>query len=259
MVGQKPQVQTTRRALSLGFARSKTQHRLLVGKLALSKVLFACACLFSGAAQADDTAVVVWDFDCLELTRSDIAASCQWSRAMSEMLLEQLLAYPGVRVVERARLREILDEQKLGSSAVADEDARIRLGRIAGAKRMIFGSLITLGDNVRADVRLVSTETSQILGAQEASAKTADLPAAMAQAARALVTQMGYGKTGGTTGNMSAVSPGTLLLFDQGLALMDRQDFAAALDIFKKLLAKDAEFKPAERQLKIALDKLTRQ
>ncbi|OIN90797.1 MAG: hypothetical protein AUJ20_13390 [Comamonadaceae bacterium CG1_02_60_18] len=256
-MGPHQQVQTGRQTFFRAVPGSKSG--LLACQQSIVKWLLAWLCLFANAVHADDAAVAVWDFDCLELSRVGVSASCQLSRVMSEILLEQLLAYPGVRVVERARLREILDEQKLGSSALADEDARIRLGRIAGAKRMIFGSLITLGDIVRADVRLVSTETAQILGAQEASANTADLPAAMAVAARALVTQMGYGKTGGQTGTLTQVSAGTLTLFDQGLALMDRQDFAAAIEVFKKILTGDAEFKPAERQLRMALDKLTRQ
>jgi len=216
---------------------------------------FACA-----IASAQTTVLAVWDFDCLALTHSGVPETCPLSRAMSEVLASQLLQYPQIQLVERARLREILDEQKLGSSALADEDTRIRLGRIAGAKRMVFGSLITLGGTTRADVRMVSVETSQILTSQDASSKTDELDTAMAHVAQGLVRHLGYNTTSSQKGPATTpVSRAALALFDQGLASMDRKDFDTAIDLFKKALATDPDFKPAERQLQIALDHLTRQ
>jgi len=229
------------------------------GSTLLKVALGLSSCIGCGIASAQGTVLAVWDFDCLELTRSGVPGECPLARAMSEVLAGQLLRYPQIQLVERARLREILDEQKLGSSALADEDTRIRLGRIAGAKRMVFGSLITLGGTTRADVRLVSVETSQILTSQDASAKTDELDAAMAQLAQGLVRQLGYDTASIKDPATSPTSPATLALFDQGLACMDRKDFETAIELFKKALASDRDFKPAERQLQIALDHLTRQ
>lgn len=223
------------------------------------KALLAISSLFGAGAQADAISIAVWDFDNHEVNHSSAPALSPLSRALSELLVEQLLFYPTVQVVERMRLREVLDEQKLGSSDLADEDARIRLGRIAGAQYMIFGSLISLGDYSRVDVRLVSVQTSQILTAHEASAKTDDLGTAMEDVARTLATSIGHGKTNSGNIHSPNATPATLMLFDQGLALMDQKAFIAAIDVFKKILTNSAGFAPAERQLQIALENLTRQ
>lgn len=223
------------------------------------KALLAMSCLFGGHVHAAGMVIAVWDFDFHEVALPNTPALNHLSRALSEILNEQLLSYPGVQVVERMRLREILDEQKLGSSTLADEDARLRLGRIVGAQHMIFGSLVSLGDVTRADVRLVSVQTSQVLSSHEASARTDELGTTMVDVARALATSMGYGKTSHQNMRAQKADPATLMFFDQGLALMDLKDFSAAIDVFKKILANNAEFAPAERQLQIALENLTRQ
>lgn len=223
------------------------------------KVLLVLSSLFGANVHASGMVIAVWDFDFHEVALPNTPALSQLSRALSEILNEQLLSYPGLQVVERMRLREILDEQKLGSSALADEDARLRLGRIAGAQHMIFGSLVSLGGVTRADVRLVSVQTSQVLTSHEASAKTDELSTAMVDVARALASSLGHGKTASQMITAPNATPATLMFFDQGLALMDLKDFVAAIDVFKKILTSNADFAPAERQLQIALEKLSRQ
>lgn len=241
------------------FSGLQKRGRCLFNQI-LGKVLLVMSCLFGSAAQADGmVAIAVWDFDSHAVDLPNGSAPSQLSRALSEILIEQLLNYPGIQVVERMRLREILNEQKLGSSALADEDARLRLGRIAGAQHMIFGSLISLADFSRVDVRLVSVQTSQVLTSHEASAKTDELGTAMVDVARELATSIGHGKTSIENIQSPNANPATLMLFDQGLAMMDLKDFVSAIDVFKKILTLSAGFTPAERQLQIALEKLTRQ
>jgi curli biogenesis system outer membrane secretion channel CsgG len=211
---------------------------------------------------AQQASVAVWDFDSHALQSSASAPADNLSRALSEILLEQLMTYPGVRVVERSRLREILDEQKLGSSALADEDARLRLGRIAGAQQMVFGSLMRIGEMTRVDVRLVSVATSQVLAAQELSGSAQELVATMHSVARELATSLlgakMVGRDGGATSN-AATSAATLARFDAALSLMDHKDFSGALEALKNILLTDPTFTPAERQITIALEQLSRQ
>ena len=65
------------------------------------------------------------------MDRPDTSALAPVARPVSEILIEELQACPGLRAVERSRLRDILDEQKLGSSPLADADTRLRLGHLA--------------------------------------------------------------------------------------------------------------------------------
>ncbi len=219
-------------------------------------------CLLCGPALAQG-GVAVWDFDHHGLDGPQASALAPVSRALSELLIEALLAQPGLQVVERSRLREILDEQKLGSSALADGDTRLRLGRLAGAKHMVFGSLVQIGDMARLDVRLVAVATTEVLAAQEISGPLQELGEGLQGAAQLFASRLG-----GVSGMGASASPGgasggasvaTLTRFDAALALMDRKDYAAALDALQALLRTDPDFAPAERHIPIVLEKLARQ
>lgn len=224
------------------------------GGVLMLLVFLACA-----NALAQQGSVAVWDFDSYEVQNSTAAPADNISRALSEILLEQLLKYPGTRVVERSRLREILDEQKLGSSSLADEDARLRLGRIAGAQQMVFGSLMRIGEVTRIDVRLVSVATSQVLAAHELSGSTQDVVATMQVVARELVRSLPGGNNEAREDPATPTSAATLASFDAALVLMDRKDFSAALEALQKILQTDPTFTPAERQIAIALEQISRQ
>jgi curli biogenesis system outer membrane secretion channel CsgG len=224
------------------------------GGVLMLLVFLACA-----NALAQPANVAVWDFDSYEVQTSAAAPTDNISRALSEILLEQLVKYPGTRVVERSRLREILDEQKIGSSALADEDARLRLGRIAGAQQMVFGSLMRIGEIARIDVRLVSVATSQVLAAHEMSGSTQDVVATMQAVARELVRSLPGGSGVAAEGTATPTRVVTLASFDAALALMDRKDFSAALEALQNILRTDPGFSPAERQIAIALEQISRQ
>jgi TolB-like protein len=225
----------------------------------LMRWLLLLCWLGCGAALAQDATVAVWDFDSQELSTQPEAQLAGLSRALPEMLVEQLLSTPGVRVIERIRLREILDEQKLGSSVLADEAARLRLGRLAGAQHMVFGSLLSIAGITRVDVRLVSVATSQVLVSQEASGPAPELAAQMQGVGEALGRALGKSQEGARPGSASHADAKLLSGFDEGLALMDRKDFAGAIERFKALLQTHPDFTPAERQLRTALEQLSRQ
>ena len=53
-------------------------------------------------------------------------------------LMQALQATPGVRLVERDRLRQILSELQLGNAGVSDASRALRLGRIVAADLMVM-------------------------------------------------------------------------------------------------------------------------
>jgi len=73
----------------------------------------------------------------------------------------------GYQVVERQRLLFLLEELHLGSGVLADESTRLRLGRLCGARWMVFGGYQTIGGQARVDLRLVEVETGKVLKAAQ--------------------------------------------------------------------------------------------
>jgi hypothetical protein len=78
-------------------------------------------------------------------------------------------------VVEREALLRILSELNIGSSELADPQNRLQLGRITGARTMVFGSYMVIGDWMRLDVRQVEVESGRIRKAVSHMAPAGDL------------------------------------------------------------------------------------
>ena len=68
----------------------------------------------------------------------------------------------GFSVVERARLKDILEELKLAASGLAESDVAIDIGRLGVADGIIFGSFESISGNTNGTLRLVSVETGEI-------------------------------------------------------------------------------------------------
>ncbi|MBI3947162.1 MAG: tetratricopeptide repeat protein [Armatimonadetes bacterium] len=78
----------------------------------------------------------------------------------AEHLTTALARLRAVRVVERSHLKRILDEQKLGQSGLVDESKAAQIGKLAGARQVIVGSFIRIGNQMQINCRFVDTETS---------------------------------------------------------------------------------------------------
>jgi TolB-like protein len=81
-----------------------------------------------------------------------------------------------VRIVERKRLRQILEELQLGNPGLVDERTAARAGRLLGANALVLGSFLKFRDSVRIHVRVVKTETGEILSTGRVSGKFSRLP-----------------------------------------------------------------------------------
>ena len=74
------------------------------------------------------------------------------------------------QVVEREQLVLALEELHIGASALADEKTRLQIGRIIGARFMVFGGYLPMAGQTRVDLRLVEVEPGRIRYAARASA-----------------------------------------------------------------------------------------
>ncbi len=65
-------------------------------------------------------------------------------------------------VIERKRLDLILGELRLGNEKFVDEETRLKVGKMVGARYMVFGSYQVHGNIMRIDLRLVEVETGAV-------------------------------------------------------------------------------------------------
>lgn len=222
---------------------------------------FALTCLLLGATAAGWAqaaalpAVVVWDFDNQTAMSTLPAERIDYlRRSLSENLTVTLLQVQGLPVVERQRLKDLLAEQRLAASAMADEDTRLRLGKIVGAQRMVFGGFFVLGDEVQVHVRVVDTASSRVIFSDET---TTPLPAVMQQVA-AMNGRLARALGGSPAADTRSHPPEVWQAYDRALALADAGELDAAVTALQALLARDKDFTPAERQLVALLGKMAR-
>jgi TolB-like protein len=154
--------------------------------ICLGIALLAGSCATAPVAP-EKGAIAVWDLDDLSPGDSGVPPMGEF---LSAQIIEVLRKREDRAVVERQRLLLALEELRLGTSSLADEATRLSLGRISGARLMVFGGYQVFGGAVRIDLRLVEVETAKVLKAVQKTSSSAD-PQAMleiaGEAARDLV------------------------------------------------------------------------
>ncbi|MGH7504238.1 MAG: CsgG/HfaB family protein [Longimicrobiales bacterium] len=85
---------------------------------------------------------------------------------IQELLTTEFAANSSLRVVDRTRLREVLEEQNLGTSGRVDNETAARVGRIVGARYIVKGGFVDLYGDFRLDGHVVDVETTELIKAE---------------------------------------------------------------------------------------------
>jgi hypothetical protein len=128
-----------------------------------------------------EMAVAVWDLEDFSLglqNRPDLG------EFISARVIETIRAC-GHTLVERQRLLLALEELNIGSSTLADEATRLEIGRMVGARLMVFGGFQVIGEKMRLDLRLVEVERGLIIRAASKTISASDMNAWLSGAAEA--------------------------------------------------------------------------
>ena len=135
-------------------------------------IAFVAGCATKPVSYKEGTTIAVWDIEDLspmESGRPDLG------QLLSAKVIETLNETGRQTVVERERLLLALEELGLGTTSLVDEATRLRIGRIVGARLMVFGAYQVIADKMRLDLRLVEVESGSILKAAEKITSAADL------------------------------------------------------------------------------------
>ncbi len=141
--------------------------------------LFAAGCATSPDRKIDNqgTTVAVWNLENLSPLQS-IDRSFDLSDMgdiLSNAIVEAINSSKEYDVIERENLLLALEELGLGSSALADETTKLKIGKIIGARLMIFGGYIIIEDTVRFDIRLVDVESGAVVKSAQKVVKTTNI------------------------------------------------------------------------------------
>ncbi len=200
------------------------------------------------APNADAKRIAILYFD----NGSDNAELTRLRKGLADMLISDLSKIKLLNVIERARLEEILKEQKLNNSKEFDESTATRVGKLLGVQYILTGSFFDLMGSMRMDARMIDVETGKIIKSEGVDGPTNtffDLEKKLAiKIASGLNVDLASDSTY-TSVIKKPVNYETSLLFSDGLDLLDKGEKAKALEVFKKVLQKNPDFKPAQEAI----------
>ena len=110
----------------------------------------------------EGTSVAVWDLES-EVSEGSIVADM--GELLSATIIETFKESGKYNVVERQRLVLVLEELNIGASEMVSDSTRLEIGKIVGARLMVFGSYTGIGETIMLDLRKVEVETGRILKA----------------------------------------------------------------------------------------------
>ncbi len=177
-----------------------------------------------------------------------------FAKGLAELMINDLLATEAMRVIERARLEEILTELKLGEGRFADKSTFAKVGKLLGADYIVTGSILAVGKGKYILVpRMSIVELSEFVPLKNIPFDTDDVLAAEAQLVADIAALLT--KRGSITG---AIEPpkrnhklpfSTGVKYSQSLQAKDKKDPAAQKKLLAEVVKEQPDFKLAQLDL----------
>ena len=150
---------------------NKRLHRGRVSWLIAIALLWSLAVPFARAQEAAPQTIAILYFENNSVVDRDKLDPLK--KGLADMLITEMSKIKGLKVVERQRIQSVVEELNLGESDLVDKGTSQKMGKLLGAKVLLFGGFSNLfGDKLRIDARIVATETGLTLKAEE---ETGDL------------------------------------------------------------------------------------
>ncbi|MFH0780988.1 MAG: CsgG/HfaB family protein [Pseudomonadota bacterium] len=112
-------------------------------------VFTTCTC---GAAAKQTVAVL--DFE-------SIGSEEHLGKAVAEIMRTELVGADRFRVVERAQIKQALQEQALQMSGATDTQNAVKIGKLLGADLIIVGSVVKIGNSYTVNSRMIDVKTGE--------------------------------------------------------------------------------------------------
>jgi len=112
--------------------------------------------VFSTFGYAEGLSVAVLNFETKD--RAIIGLGTK----IADMLSANLSLNPQIELVERDKLKSVLDELELGLSGVVNSQQAAQIGQLTGAKILVTGRAFTVDKDLIIVAKVIATETSKV-------------------------------------------------------------------------------------------------
>jgi TolB-like protein len=177
--------------------------------------------------------------------------SVNLGKAITAMLVTEFSSRPGIQVIERAALNDMLREQDLVLSGRVDESSAVEIGKLLGAQYVLLGQASSIVDNLRMDIRAVDVETSEIVAVLKKSDRTSELLSVVVALADEFGQQLNLVPPSNRPAMESIPVPATIA-FSRAVDFEDRGELDRAITEYERTL----ELHPSHRDAQVALARL---
>lgn len=165
LISQQISLEAQQRQLEEEKEKLNKEKRMLAEKRSTPNV----SGLFSGALTYDPTKVtqVGSRLSVAVLPFTTKGQASNGGESVTEKMITQLVNMRRFRVIERGAIDQVIKEQNFGMSDMVDEQAALKVGKIAGADAIVIGSVNVEAGFAKVSARLIDTETSETIVARE--------------------------------------------------------------------------------------------
>lgn len=121
----------------------------------------------------------------LDFTESNVITD--FSLAVSEELrIHMAVNNAALTIVDRAATERVMEEQRLSTSPLFDENKAASLGKLVSADAIVTGTMIRQGASLRVTAKLISVETGAVIGGYSTNFKNSIFNESQSQAVNEL-------------------------------------------------------------------------
>ena len=173
-------------------------------------------------------------------------------KGLAEMMVTDLSKVPGLQVLERLRMQEMMKEIGLGMTGAVDPATTPRLGKLLGASQVVNGSFADLADEqLRLDIAVSGIKT-EVVDASEVQGPLEKLFRLQKELTFGLIEEMGITLTDEQRDAIQEVPTESMLAFvaySRGLDLEDQGEPEAAAAAFQEAVDLDPGFEAAQESV----------
>ncbi len=176
---------------------------------------------------------------------------------LQQMLITEMARNSGLRLVERGRLSELLQEQDLAGSGRVDANTAAQIGRLVGARYMVLGGFIDFYGDFRLDARIVDVETSEIIKTDRARGDRENLFGILDDLANDIPNGLELPALSArdrqimqeNRDRLNEAPPEAVRSYMRGLLYQDRGDTERAAELFAEAVAAFPDYHEAQEAL----------
>lgn len=163
---------------------------------------------------------------------------------LAEMVLTDIAGAEGLRVVERRRIKDVLQELELQSSDLVDQETAGRIGKLIGADNVVTGAIAAVKPQIRIDIRLIRVQSGEVILADRIVGRARNFFELQQALAKRFVDALGAQLGPSKAGRVDELE--TVVEFSRGLDLAERGELDEASKRLSRVVTKAPSFTLAQ-------------